>query len=155
MRAFSCDPFDGALAIDLAVALHREAQERLPAPSAPLIAFEARPRLTLAWLDELTARPELLRAFAEETGGDEDASLAVLFPRRADLSALVALVESDELAAGDGCDITALPEPVTPPAHALLAARACARLGDGPATAPYSDLPVHGAVERAEYAVGR
>lgn len=154
MRAFSHDPFDGALAIDLAVALHREAQQAPPAPSAPLIAFQARPRVTLAWLEEITARPELLRAFAEETNGDEDASLAVVFPRGADLSSLVALVESDELASREGCDITALPEPVTPPAMALLEARACARLGERPVEAPYSTLPVHGAVERAEFAVG-
>jgi hypothetical protein len=155
MRAFSCDPFDGALAVDLTVALHREAQQAVPAPSAPLIAFEARPRLTLAWLDELTARPELLRAFAAETADDGDATLGVLFPRGADLSSLVALVESDELASREGCDITALPEPVTPPARALLAARACARLGEGDASAPYSDLPVHAAFERARFALGR
>jgi hypothetical protein len=155
MRAFSRDPFDGALAIDLTVALHREAQQAMPAPSAPLIALQARPRLTLVWLDELTARPELLRAFVEETGVDEDATLGVLFPRGADLSSLVALVESDELASREGCDITALPEPVTPPAMALLAARASARLGERPAAPPYSDLPVHGAVERAEFALGR
>jgi hypothetical protein len=155
MRAFARDPFDGALAIDLVLALQREAHEAFTVPSAPLIAFQARPRLTLAWLDELTARPELLRAFAEETRGDEDASLAVLVPRGADLSGLVALVESDELAAAEGCDITALPEPVTPPARALLAARACARLGECPAGSPYSGLPVHGAVERAEFAASR
>ncbi|HSC03324.1 MAG TPA: glycosyltransferase [Solirubrobacteraceae bacterium] len=155
MRAFSRDPFDGALGVDLAVALHREAHQALPAPSAPLIAFQARPRLTLAWLDELTARPELVRAYAEEAGGDEDATLGVLFPHGADLSSLVALVESDELASREGCDITALPEPVTPPARALIAARACAWLGERPTTPPYSDLRVHGAVERAEFALGR
>jgi hypothetical protein len=155
MRAFSRDPFDGALGVDLVLALQREAHQAMPAPSAPLIAFQARPKLTLAWLDELTARPELLRAYAEETGGDADATLGVLFPRGADLSPLVALVESDEFASRDGCDITALPEPVTPPARALLAARARARLGDSAAAAAYSDLPVHAAVERAEFAVGR
>jgi hypothetical protein len=155
MRAFSHDPFDGALGVDLVLALQREAHQAVPGPSAPLIAFEARTRLTIAWLDELTARPELLRAYAEETGADEDATLGVLFPRGADLSSLVALVESDELASREGFDVTALPEPVTPPARALLAARACARLGDGPVVPPYSELPVHGAVERAEFALGR
>ena len=81
-------------------------------PAPPLIALEARSRLTLAWLDEITARPELLRAYGEETG-DDDESLAVLVPRGADLQGLIELVESDELSSGEECDIIALPEPTT------------------------------------------
>jgi glycosyltransferase involved in cell wall biosynthesis len=150
LRAFSRDPFDASLAVDLEIALQREAGAPGPAvapPSPPLIALEARSRLTLAWLHEITARPELLRAFADESG-DDDASLAVLVPRGADLQGLIELVESDEFASGEQCDIMALPEPTTAPARALLASRACARLGECAVAPTYAELPLHAAVER-------
>jgi glycosyltransferase involved in cell wall biosynthesis len=151
LRAFSRDPFDASLAVDLEVALQRERGAHGPAPAQPappLIALEARSRLTLAWLDEITARPELLRAYGEETGND-DASLAVLVPRGADLQGLIELVESDELSSGEQCDIIALPEPVTTPARTVLASRACARLGERAVASPYAELPLHPAIERA------
>lgn len=118
--------------------------------SAPLIALESRSRLTIAWLDEVVARPELLVSYAEETAAEDDASLIVLVREGASLTELFSLVESDPRLSGEGCDITALPEPLTPPARALLAARACAWLGETAAlAAPYAKLPQHAAGWRA------
>lgn len=146
LRALSRDPFDGAIAVDLEVAMQREANLAQAPPSPPLIGLETRTRLTIGWLHELVSHPQLLVGFATEARHDCDATLAVLAPRGADLNALIALAESDERIRDEDCDITVLTEPATTPARALLAARACSRLTADPSPDPYSSLPVHGAV---------
>ena len=55
LRALSRDPFDGALAIDLDVALIRDAAQPQPALAPPLISLQARSQLTVSWLGELLA----------------------------------------------------------------------------------------------------
>ncbi len=133
VRRFAADPFDGAVAVELDVALMRE-QAATPA-GPPLIALETRSRVTLVSLAEAVANPGSLTAYARQTAGSNDDSLVVLAPMGADLRPLVELVESDEALASEGCDIQVIDEPVTTPARRLLAARAHARLGS-PGTAP-------------------
>lgn len=147
LRALSRDPFDGAIAVDLEVALMREASLPAAPSSPPLIGLESRTKLTIGWLGDLLSNPELLLGFAVQARRDCDATLAVLAPRGADLNPLIALAQSDERIRDEDCDITVLTEPATTPARALLAARACARLTAGPSPEPYSSLPVHGAVD--------
>ena len=147
LRALSRDPFDGAIAVDLEVALLRESKLPPPAPSPPLISLRARSELTIGWLHELLDRPWLLRAFAAKATSESDATLAVLAPPGADLAGLIALVEGDEALRDERCDITVLSAPATPPARALLAARASSRLTAGPSAEPYGSLPLSSAVE--------
>ena len=151
LRAFSRNPFDGTIGLELDVALLGDANLPWPSPAPPLIALETRSVLTIGWLDELLARPELLLAFAEEARAESDATLAVLARRDADLTRLIALVEADERLTDERCDITVLAEPLTTPARALLAARASSLLTLAPTANPYSSLPAHEAVERARW----
>jgi|SRR5579875_1300161 len=150
MRAFAADPFDGALAVELEIALMREAA--LPAPAAPPAAatLSARPRLALARLPDVLAAPELMEAFAAETVDGELDSLAILAAPDADLAPLVALVESSPALSDERCDIQVIAEPSTAPARAWLCARASSRLstGDGDPGDPYGSLPAHSALER-------
>jgi glycosyltransferase involved in cell wall biosynthesis len=148
MRALSRDAFDGAIWTDLEVALLAVGDVPAAAPP-PLIALDTRPQLTLAWLPELLAAPELLRAFAEDSIVAGDCTLVVLAPAQSDLSPLIALVGSDPLLSDDRCDLQVLTAPATTPGRRLLAARACARLTLADSPAPYGDLAVHGAAERA------
>ena len=146
LRALACDPFDGALALDLELALARDAQfPVVPAPP-PLASVPTRSAVTLAWLDELLARPGVLRAYARAAVSDSDGTLLVLAPRGADLSDLVSLVESEPLLDDDCCDITVLPEPATTPARSWLAARASSRLTETGDDA-YAALPAHDAAQ--------
>ena len=161
MRALSRDPFDGAIAIDLEVALRREtrrrrsgAAQRPPSPAPPLIALTTRPQVTIAWLQEIVMNPSLLRAFAQETADRQDATLVVLAPPAAELQKLIEIVEADPALSGESCDITVLAEPSTTPARLLLASRASARLTAGRSPAPYDLLPAHGAVTRAQARAG-
>jgi glycosyltransferase involved in cell wall biosynthesis len=153
LRALTRDPFDGAIAVDLEVALAREAQLPVVDPPPPLATLTTRPRLTVAWLEEVLATPALLHEFGARAGEDE--TLAVLAPPGADLAGLIALVETDPRLSGEGCDITVLAEPATTPARALLASRARARLSAATSPAPYDGVAVHEAVERARLPVTR
>jgi hypothetical protein len=156
LRRFAADPFDGALAIELEVALMREASASPPGP--PLITLTTRSRVTLVSLADSLARPELLGAYARRTLGSDEDTLLVLAPARADLRPLVALVDGDELLGAEDCDIQVINEPVTTPARRLLAARAHALLGslrtssmnggiesDGGVEDPYAGLEIHSA----------
>ncbi|MGO9961538.1 MAG: glycosyltransferase [Solirubrobacteraceae bacterium] len=147
MREFSRHPFDGALMADLEVALLRESSLPEATPAPPLIALEARDRLTIGWLEELVSCPWMLSAFAARAGQMGDETLAVLAPPGADLSALIAIAEADEQIMDERCDITVVSEPATTPAKALLAARACARLTRETSPEPYDLLAVHRAVD--------
>ena len=151
LRALSRDPFDGAIAVDLEVALQRDAGLAQPPPAPPLIALESRSRLVIAWLEEVVRHPALVRAFAEEEI-DGDATLAVLAPRHAELTGLIALVDAEGLTHDERYDITVIDEPATTPALALLCARASSCLTAAGLARPYRSLPVHSAVERALHA---
>ncbi len=151
--AFSKNPFDGAVAVDLEVALSRGGLP--PEIPPPLISLETRSSVTIASLDEILRNPALLSAFGEEARRDSDGTLVVLFSPGVDLSRLVELVDRVGLAQDERCDIVAFPEPTTTPARALLTARASARLSELPASEPYGSLPLHGAVERAAFRAGK
>jgi hypothetical protein len=145
LRALSRDPFDGAIAVDLEIALAREYD--IPVvPSPPLIGFDGRREVTLSWLHEVLANPKLMTAFAHETSRAAESTLVILAPASADLTRLVEIVASKPLLSDERCDIQVLTEPATPPARALLCARACARLTAGASPAPYGELPVHSAL---------
>jgi hypothetical protein len=147
MRALARAPFDGAIWTDLEVALL--AVGDVPAVAGPqLISLETRPNLTIAWLDELLAHPELLNAFAEDSIAAGDCTLVVLAPPQADLSPLIALVASDSALSDERCDIQVLTEPPTTPARRLLAARAASRLTLAESPEPFADLPSHGTASR-------
>ena len=75
--AFSKNPFDGALAVDLEVALSRGGLP--PEIPPPLISLETRSSVTIASLDEILRNPALLSAFGEEARRDSDGTLVVLF----------------------------------------------------------------------------
>ncbi len=155
LRALSRDPFDGAIAIDLELALGRdsalagEAGHAPSSPPPPLIALATRPLVTIAWLQEIVADRSLLHAFGQEAAGRADSTLVVLAPPAESLQKLITIVEADPALNGESCDITVLAEPSTTPARLLLASRAHARLTAGPSPAPYDALPVHTALARA------
>ncbi len=142
-RAFACDPFDGATAADLDIAMIESAGAGggPPALSPPLISLEARAVLTLGWLEDLVAHPGLLHAFAQESQTRADLTLAILVPTGADLGALIALVESDSRLGDERCDMQVVTEPATWPARRLLLAWASATLTSGGAPEPWSELP--------------
>jgi glycosyltransferase involved in cell wall biosynthesis len=148
VRALSHDPLDGATSTDLDVAFLQASELHAPpAPIAqPLISFETRPVLVLAWLDDLVSRPELLHDFARESLTRNDLTLAILAAEGADLSGLIALVESDPTLNDERCDLRVIAEPATWPARRLLAARASATLTAAGAPAGYAELPAHGAM---------
>jgi glycosyltransferase involved in cell wall biosynthesis len=150
MRALSRDPFDGAVWTDLEVALLQVGDVPAAVPP-PLIALQTRPQLALGWLDELVARPELLRCFAGDPTAD-DWTLAVLAPVAADLSALIALVDDDPVLSDERCDFQVLSEPQSTPGRRLLAARSTALLSAQPQAAPFSTLTLHAAVKHARRA---
>jgi glycosyltransferase involved in cell wall biosynthesis len=148
LRALAHDPLDGATSAELEVAILQAGElgagRAEPALAPPLIALDARPRLTLSWLGELLECPALLAGFARH--GDPDATLLVLAPSGADLAPLVRLVEGDPRLTDEACDIQVMTEPATTPARALLAARARDRLSTAPARAGLDRLPAHPAV---------
>jgi hypothetical protein len=130
----------------------RQASELDAPPSPlgePLIALETRPVLVLAWLDDIVGRPELLRSFAADSLTRDDLTLAILAPAGADLSGLVALVESDPALGDERCDLRVIGEPTTWPAQRLLTARASATLTAAGAPEDYAALPAHAAAPAA------
>lgn len=147
LRALAEDPFDGALDIELALALRAEAQlPPIPADEL-LIALSTRPKIVLAWLEEVVRRPDLLRAFAAETAGD-DTTLAILAPPLADLQPLVQIFAGDPVLSSEACDVRVITEPQTSPARSLLRSRASAALSLGRLPAAYAELDLDAAVER-------
>jgi hypothetical protein len=148
VRALAHDPFDGATLTDLEIAImEATSQQQLwPDPAPPLILLDAREHLTLGFLDELIARPDLLRSYARATAGTGDGTLVILTPPNADLAPLVALVESDPVLSDPRCDLQALTEPGSTPGRRLLAGRATAVLSAGNVPEAYAALPVHPSV---------
>jgi Glycosyl transferase family 2 len=149
LRALSRDPFDGATAVDLEIALVRDAALPHPPPAPPLIALESRPRLTIAWLDELVACPALLHAFAAEAANDGATTLGVLVRPDSNINKLIAQVASEGLTNDDRCDLVLVPEPATTPARAWLAARAQSTLTQVRPPEPYSALIQHDSAQHA------
>jgi hypothetical protein len=145
VRALAHDPFDGATLADLEIAIMQAtSQHQLwPEPAPPLILLDAREQLTLGFLDELMARPDLLRAYAEATAASGDGTLVILAGPDTDLAPLVALVGSDPVLNDRRCDLQALTEPGSTPGRRLLAARATAILSAGDVPAAYAALPAH------------
>jgi hypothetical protein len=125
MRALGEDPWNGGARYDLQIALRQAAS--LPAAGAPE-PLELRRRVTLASAADVLRTPELLEAYALDTGGD-DATLVVTYDSPQALRELAALVERLGLDGDASPDIVAQPAPATPPARRLLAARASAVLG--------------------------
>jgi glycosyltransferase involved in cell wall biosynthesis len=148
VRALAHDPFDGATLTDLEIAIMEATgqQQLWPEPAPPLVSLDARPELTLGFLEELMAHPELLRAYAQATSVSGDGTLVILTPPRADLASLVALVESDPVLSDPRCDLQALTEPGSTPGRRLLAARACAVLSTSAVPDAYAALPRHACV---------
>lgn len=146
MRAFAADPFDGAIALELEIALAREVgSPPRPLPPPPS-AVRGRGRLTLAWLPDVVRFPEILEAYAEATRDSDEDSVAILAPPDADPSHLVAMVQSSPLLSDERCDIQLLTAPATPPARAWLRAQASARLMSSRDADPenvYGSLPLH------------
>jgi glycosyltransferase involved in cell wall biosynthesis len=122
-RAYAHDPLDAALLIDCRVAAAVESTAPRRPVADPLISFEARDVVLLAWLDEVVTNPSLLTTFAQEYSGTET-SLAVMTPADADLAKLAALFDASPLLASPGCDVVVLAEPLTTPARNLLISRA-------------------------------
>jgi glycosyltransferase involved in cell wall biosynthesis len=149
VRALSFDPFDGATLTDLEIALLQADAQRIPELPPPLVLLDTREHLTLGWLPELLERPELLRAYAEATAASGDGTLVILTPTDADLTPLVALVESDPVLSDPRCDLQALIEPGTTPGQRLLAGWATAVLSTGDVPEQYAQLPAHPAVAPA------
>lgn len=148
LRALAHNPFDGAAAIDLEVALGREAALPAAPPSPPLAAVALGEDPTVAWIEELLAVPELIGAFAAEVSAGRPSTLLVLTPPSGDVGALAGLVENDPRISGDACDIAVLARPRTTPAAMLLAARASACLTLAEPPAPFDRLPRHPAAGR-------
>ncbi len=150
LRALADDPFDGALAIELTIALMTEAQLPRQVADQPLIALESSGPLVVAWLDEVLKRPKLLTAFAEEHSGT-GTTLAILAPPLSNLDPLVKLFDADPQLASDECDVMVVPEPQTTPARRLLAARASRQLSMGPPDSEYAGLGPDPALERVAH----
>ncbi|MGZ4244428.1 MAG: glycosyltransferase [Solirubrobacteraceae bacterium] len=148
VRALSHDPFDGATLTDLEIAITEATAQRplWPEPSPPLVLLDAREHLTLGWLDELVARPDLLRAYAQATAATGDGTLVILTPPGADLSPLAALVDSDPVLSDPRCDLQACTEPASTPGRRLLIGRASAVLSAGGVPEGFAQLPPHAVV---------
>ena len=146
-RALSHAPLDGSTTVDLDVAFLQASELNAPPEplGQPLITLETRPVLVLSWLRDLVSCPELLREFAAESLTRDDLTLAILAPDGADLSGLIALVESDPALSDERCDLRVISEPATWPARRLLAARAGATLTAAGAPGDYAELPAHAA----------
>jgi len=111
-----------------------------PADSAwPL--EDARAFVTLAFVDELAARPELLTAYAEAFGPDDDATLAVLLEDDDAVAALLGALEAAGVSAEHGPDLLALQHAPSEELDAALARQAHAVLSAGPVPARCEGRP--------------
>jgi hypothetical protein len=126
LNAIGEDPWNGAARLDLEIALQQAASLPAPGAAAPLA---LRARVTLASAADLLQAPELLQAYAQETGQVDDATLVVVYDAPQELQGLAALVTQLGLDGEDSPDIVAEPAPATQPAQRLLAARASTTLG--------------------------
>jgi glycosyltransferase involved in cell wall biosynthesis len=147
LKALANDPFDGAIAIDLELALAAERQLPPSAPEPPLIALETRAHVTLAWHDEVAGTPALLRALAADPAFPTT-TLVILTRPGADLSNIQQVFAEDQHL-DSSIDATVVVAPTTTPAQELLSHRADDRLTLCESPAPYAHLPLSPAVERA------
>jgi glycosyltransferase involved in cell wall biosynthesis len=129
LAALAENPWDGALRFDLERALAQALTLPAPPLEDPLSELAVREWLTLAWAEELAARPRLLEAYVGAVDGTQAATLLVLTRSGADLQALVELVRELGLEGEGAADIVAIAEPGTLPAARLLSGRAHALLG--------------------------
>jgi len=140
-RRFIGDPLDDAA---FAATVER-AVRRGP---VPVEIDETRGFTVAGFVDELHERPELLRAFADAFGPDDDASLVLWGPGYGP-DALIASIEHASAAAGvdpDALpDVLLLPQPGSPEADRELARRADAVLSDWPRVGRLGELPHVGA----------
>jgi hypothetical protein len=106
-----------------------------------------------AFAAEIHERPELLRAFADRFGPEDDVSL-VLWGAGYDANALIASVGHAAAAAGVDPDrlpdVLLLPLPGSPEADRELAGRADAVLSEWPAAGQLGTLPAYGVADVAE-----
>lgn len=144
-RRFIGEPFDPQRFVAL--------MERMVHDPPPPPAIDATRSFTVAaFADELLERPQLLAAFADRFGPDDDASLVVWGPG-VEGDALLDTVQQAVAAAGiDGDrlpDVLLLPLPGTPAVDRALADRADALLSEWPAAGLVGELPRYGALAPA------
>jgi hypothetical protein len=123
--------------------------ERLAADPAPTVEIDDTRSFTIVgFADEIVQRPELLAAYAEAFGPEDDATL-VLWGPGLDPVGLLDLVQRAAVAAGVDDDqlpdILLLPLPGSREADHCLAARARAVLSEWPAAGRIGELPRYGA----------
>jgi hypothetical protein len=112
-------------------------------PTPPRI-DATRARTTLAFADELAERPELLRAYVEAYGPEDDASLILWTPAASADDLLEQAETAIERAGLDGealPDILLAPLPGSPAVDQALAARADALLSEWPSAGRIGALP--------------
>jgi glycosyltransferase involved in cell wall biosynthesis len=146
VRALAEDPFDARLWAELDRTMQLEHRIGPFPPPPPLIDLLAAGPLTIAHLAEVVRLPRLLSEFAAGANDVAETTLAVLVNPAADISALIATVESHPAIAETPIQVVS--EPSTPPAKALLTSMASFRLTLDEVTEPYAALPQHPAVER-------
>lgn len=97
---------------------------------------------TLSFADELLARPALLRAWGENFGAEDDATLVILAPGAEPERLMIELSAAAEAAGiGDDADLLALPYARSEGVPRRLAARAAAVLSDRPPEPGFEALP--------------
>jgi hypothetical protein len=129
--------------------------ERIAAGRPPSLRIDAtRSATTLAFPDELIERPELLRAYADSYGPDDDATLLLWSPG-VDERALLALaeqaIELAGLAPEDVPDVLLVPLEGSAATDLALSGRADALLSEWPAAGRIGALPRFDALVRAEH----
>jgi hypothetical protein len=141
-RRFIGEPFDPRAFTAL---IENVADDR----HAPAHIDPTRALTTLAFPDELLERPELLRAYADTHGPDDDASLLLWSPG-VDGSGLLAMAEEAIALAGlapeDVPDVLLVPLPGSAATDRLLSERADQLLSEWPAAGSIGALPRVGAL---------
>jgi len=124
LRAWSHNPFDGALEIELQIALAAEANIPEPPPTAPFAALRTFDRITLARAEEIVEAPEKLHAYVQGLEAGAEASLVVMSQHGSDLTDVKRTLEAELASAQGQLHFVLIDEPATTPAWALLESRA-------------------------------
>ena len=139
-RRFVGEPFDARAAVAII--------EQIVNGPAPLHVDESRRFTTLGLVDEMLERPELLRAYTEAFGPEDDATLILWAPGVGGPALLDMAERAIEAAGIDGDalpDILLTPLPGSPEAELQLAERADALLSEWPSISRIGELPKFGA----------
>jgi hypothetical protein len=124
--------------------------ERIAADRPASVQIDAtRSRTTLAFPDELIERPELLEAYADRYGPDDDATLLLWSPgldERTLLALAEQAIELAELAPERVPDILLVPLPGSSASDQALSERADALLSEWPSAGRIGELPRFGLV---------